>query len=152
MVEKSKHYSDVMKKHFNKELVMTRKDNKGFKNSTKCWIYDNEYVDGDVEVRDHITTHKKCNIKVKLNHETPVVIYNLKKYDSHLIMQELSRFSLTIIAIPHRLEKYLSFNINNKLSFIDSFQFLSFSFDSLVKIWVKIILSVWLKKLIVTSS
>ena len=31
------------------------------------------------------------------------------------------------------MEKYFSFTINNKLSFIDSFQFLSSSLDSLVK-------------------
>ena len=34
--------------------------------------------------------------------------------------------------IPNELEKYMSFSINNKLSFIDSFQFLSSSLDSLV--------------------
>ena len=42
-----------MKKHFNKELVMTKKDNKDFENSTKCCICDNDYIDNDVKVRDH---------------------------------------------------------------------------------------------------
>ena len=39
-----------MKKHFNKEPVMT-------KNFTKCWICDMVFIDGDVKVRDqcHIT-------------------------------------------------------------------------------------------------
>ena len=36
MIEASKYYSDVMKNHFNKELVMTKKDNEDFENSTKC--------------------------------------------------------------------------------------------------------------------
>ena len=31
------------------------------------------------------------------------------------------------------MEKYINFSINNKLSFIDSFQFLSSSLDSLFK-------------------
>ena len=35
--------------------------------------------------------------------------------------------------MPNGLEKYMSFSINNKLSFIDSFQLLSSSLDSLVK-------------------
>ena len=39
--------------------------------------------------------------------------------------------------IPNALEKYMSFNINNKLVFIDSFQSLSYSLDSLVKNLVK---------------
>ena len=33
----------------------------------------------------------------------------------------------------NELEKYVSFYINNKLIFVDSFQLLSYSFDSLVK-------------------
>ena len=37
MIEEKKYCSDVMKKHFNKELVMTKEDNEGFENSTKCW-------------------------------------------------------------------------------------------------------------------
>ena len=37
-----------MKKHFNKELAKTKEDNGDFKNSTKCWIFDNGYVDHDV--------------------------------------------------------------------------------------------------------
>ena len=35
--------------------------------------------------------------------------------------------------IPNGLEKYMSFSINNNLNFIDCYQFLSPSSDSLVK-------------------
>ena len=45
--------SDVMKKYFNKELLMTEEDDENFENSTKCWICDDDYVDTDVKVRDH---------------------------------------------------------------------------------------------------
>ena len=48
-------------------------------------------------------------------------------------MQELGKFNLKINVIPNGLEKYMSFSINNKLIFFDSFQFLRFSLDSLVK-------------------
>ena len=77
--------------------------------------------------------HRDCNSNVKLNHKIYVVFHNLRNYDSHLIMQELGKFNLKINVIPNGLEKYKSFCINSKLSFIDSFQFLSFSLDSLVK-------------------
>ena len=42
MIEETKYCSDLIKKHFNKELVMTKKDNEDFENSTKCWICDND--------------------------------------------------------------------------------------------------------------
>ena len=120
---------------------MTKKDNEDFENSTKCWTWDNTYVDGDVKVRDHClitgkyrdSTHRDCNINVKLNHKIPVVFQILKNYDSHSIMQELGKFNLKINVIPNVLEKYMSFSVNNKLNFIDSLQRLSSSLDRLVK-------------------
>ena len=126
---KSKYCSDVMKKHFNKEFLVTKKDNEDFKNLTKCWIRDNKYIDGDVKVRGHChvtgkyrgSAHRDCNIKVQINHKIPVVFHNLKNYDSHLIMQKLGKFRFKINVIPNSLEKYMSFNIDNKLAFIDSF-------------------------------
>ena len=53
MIEESKYCSDVIKNHFNKEFVMTKEGNDGFKNSTKYWICEYDYVDNDVRVRDH---------------------------------------------------------------------------------------------------
>ena len=35
MIEESQYCTDIMKKQFNKELVMTKKDNQNLKNSTK---------------------------------------------------------------------------------------------------------------------
>ena len=48
-------------------------------------------------------------------------------------MPELGKSNLKISVTPNELEKYMSFIINNKLRFINSFQFLSSSLDSLVK-------------------
>ena len=48
-------------------------------------------------------------------------------------MRELGKFNVKVNVIPNRLEKYMSFTINNKLRFIDIIQFLSSSFNSLVK-------------------
>ena len=130
-----------MEKHFTKELMMAEEDNEDFKNSTKCWICDNDYIDTDVKVRDHChitgkckgSAQTDCNINLKLNHKIPILFHNLKKYVSHLIMQELGKFNLKISVVPIGLEEYMSFSINNKLSFIDNLQFLSSSLESLVK-------------------
>ena len=50
MIEESKYCSDKMKKHFTKELVRTKEDNENFRNSSKCWICDNDYVNNDAKV------------------------------------------------------------------------------------------------------
>ena len=94
LIKESKYCSGVTKKHFNKELVMTKEDNENFKNSAKCWICDNGYIDNDVKVRDHChitgqyraSAHRDCNINLRLNQKIPVVFRNLKNYDSYLIM------------------------------------------------------------------
>ena len=120
---------------------MTKENNKDFKNSAKCWICDNGYVDNDVKVKDHCDTTGKCrgsahkdfNINLKLNDKIPVVLHNLKNCDFHVILQDLGKFSLKINVIPIDLQNYMSYSINNKPSFSDSFQFLSSSLDSLVK-------------------
>ena len=77
--------------------------------------------------------HRNCNVNLKLNHKMSAVFHNIKKYDSHFIIQELDKFNNTKNVIPSGLEKYVTFTINNKLIFIGSFQFLNSSLDSLVK-------------------
>ena len=100
-----------MKKHLNKELVMTKKDDEGFESPAKCWISYRVYAEGDVKVRDdcHITRkfrgspHRYCNIKIKIC----IVFQKLKNYESHLIMQELGKFDFKINVIPNGLEEYI---------------------------------------------
>ena len=70
-------------------------------------------MDGDVKVKDHFHVtgkhrrfaRRNCNIKVKLNHNIPALFHNLKSYDSHFNMQELSRFNFIIYFISNGLEK-----------------------------------------------
>ena len=120
---------------------MAKANNEDFKNSTKYWIIDNTYVDGDVKVRDHChitgkyrrSTHRNCNINVKLNHVIKLRISQRKNYDSHLIMQEVGKFNLKINVMPNGLKKYMSFSTNIKLNFINSSHFLFSSLESLVK-------------------
>ena len=72
MIEENKCCSEVMKKHVNKELVMTKGGNEDFNDSTKCWICDNDYVDNDVKARDHChvtgkyrgPAHRDCIISI----------------------------------------------------------------------------------------
>ena len=82
------------------------------------------------------SAHRDCDINLQLNHKIFVVYHNLKNDDSHLIMKDYdfhliitSHLHLERSAIPIGLEKYMSFGIRNKLSFIDRFQFLGSTLD-----------------------
>ena len=85
MIEESTYCSDVMEKHFNKELVMTKEENEDFKSCVKCWICENDYVDSDVKVRDHChitgkyrgSADRDANINLILNHKIPLAFHNL---------------------------------------------------------------------------
>ena len=86
--------------------------------------------DGKVWDHCHITekyrgsAYRDCNIKVELNSTNLIIFQYLKNYDSPLIMEELGKCDFKINIIPNRSEKYMSFNITNKLRFVESFQFL----------------------------
>ena len=96
---------------------------------------------GDNKVRNHChatgiyrgSAHWSCNINLKLTKKVPIIFYNLKGYDSHLIIQEIGKFDVKANVIPNGLEKYMAFTINKNLIFIDSMQFMNSSLDTLVK-------------------
>ena len=107
----------VINKHFNKDLVMSEKEEHLFEQSSSCWIC-NKLIDNDEEkVRDHChltgkfrgAAHWNCNINFQLTKKVPVIFHNLRGYDSHLIFNELDKFDVKIKVIPNGLEKYMAF-------------------------------------------
>ena len=157
MLEEVKYCKAVIKKHFNKPLVMTEVDEQHFKSMDGCHTCGEKYTDKDVRVRDHChitgkfrgSAHQECNLKLKIKPEDikiPVIFHNLRGYDSHFIMQQIGEIAkkhaytnkkgetrdLNINAIPNSMEKYMAFMLGNHLTFIDSFQFMSSSLDKLV--------------------
>ena len=111
MIKESKYFNEVMKKLFNKELVMTKKDNEDFENSTKCWICSNDYIDVDVKLRDHCNIIGKYRDSITismivisiLNPKFPIVVHILKNYNSHLIMEQLGKLNLKTNVNPNGL-------------------------------------------------
>ena len=157
MLEEVEYCKAVIKKHFNKPLVMTKVDEQHFKTMDGCHICGEKYTDKDVRVRDHChitgefrcSAHQECNLKLRIKPENikiPVIFHNLHGYDSHFIMQQIGEIAnkhgytnkkgekqdLNINAIPNNMEKYMAFMLGNHLTFIDSFQFMSSSLDKLV--------------------
>ena len=106
---------NVMKKYFNKNLIMTAKQNEEFEKSNICWICGKLIDLDDNKVRDHChitgkyrgSSHWNCNINLKISQKVPVIFHNLKSYDNHLIFKELSIFNCKISVIPNGLENYI---------------------------------------------
>ena len=113
ILEEMNYCIKVIKKHFNKNLVMLAKDEQRFQSSNKCWICNKLFDVGDSKVRDHdhITgkyrgsAHWSRNINLKPTKIAPVIFHNLKGHDSHLIMQEIGKFDVKVNVIPNGLEK-----------------------------------------------
>ena len=79
--------------------------------------------------------HNNCTVKMYINPKTtpiPVIFHNLKGYDAHHLMQEISQLEKDVEnCIAKNMEKYITFSVGG-LRFIDSFNFLQGSLDSLV--------------------
>ena len=63
----------------------------------------------------------------------PVIFHNLRGYNNHLIIKEISKFDVGVSARSNGLEKYMAFTIDNNLVFIDRMQFMNSSLNALVK-------------------
>jgi len=90
-------------------------------------ISNNLFTKPNIKVREHChitgvfrgTACNDCNLKLKLTDKIPVVFYNLRRYDSHLLRQELGKFKKEIYVIPNNMEKYIyPFHSLKKLSII----------------------------------
>ena len=130
-----------MKKHFNKNLIMSEEEEHLFQQSNSCWIC-KKLIDNDEEkVRDHChvtgkfrgAAHRNCNVNFQLTKKVPVIFHNLRGYNSHLNFRELHKFSVRINVIPNGLEKYRTLFLNKSLVFINSMQFMNSSLDKLDK-------------------
>ena len=104
MLEEVEYCKAVIKKRFNKPLVMTEDDEQRFRTMDGCHICGNKYTDKDVRVRDHChitgkfrgSAHQECNLKQRIKPEDikiPVIFHNLRGYDSHFIMQQIGEIA-----------------------------------------------------------
>ena len=123
-------------------MRMTKEDILNHSRAGNCHICEKPFTCAGDSVRDHChitgkyrgAAHNVCNLKLRLNPKTtaiPVVFHNLRGYDSHLLMQAISRVEGKVSCIPNNTEKYISFSLG-QLRFIDSAQFLLASLDKLV--------------------
>ena len=131
----------MIKGQFKKNLIMSVEEEETFQLTNSCWVCDKLFDLGDDKARDHChitgkykgAVHWSCNINLKLSKKIPVIFHNLRGYDSHLIIKEISKTYVKVSVIPNGLEKKKAFTIDKNLAFIDSMPFMNSSLDSLVK-------------------
>ena len=117
ILNKYEYCKKVMKKHFNKNLIISEKEEEQFQSSNISWIFEKLIDFDDEKVRDHChvtgklrgAAHWSCKINLQLTEKVPVIFQNLRGYDSHLIFRELNKFDVKIEVIPDGLEKYVAF-------------------------------------------
>ena len=113
-----------------KPLHMSEK-NEDFQSATQCWICQKDFNDeNNLKERNHCHIMGLYVIKPWIT-PIPVVLYNLKGYGSHLIMQQIHKITGRLSCIPSNTEKYISFSVG-QLKFLDSFQFMGSSRAKLV--------------------
>ena len=117
ILEEYTYCKKIMKKHFNKNLVMTEEEEDLFQKSNNCWICKKLSDNDEDKVTDHChvtgkfrgAAHRNCNVNFQLTKKVSAIVHNLSGYDSHLIFNELDKFDVKIKVIPNGLEKYMAF-------------------------------------------
>ena len=107
----------VMKRHFNKNLIMSEEEEEQFRLSNTCWICEKLIDNVNEKLRHHCyvndkfrgVAHWSCNKNLQLTKSVPVIFHNLRGYDSHLISDELKSFYVKIDVIPNVIEKHIAF-------------------------------------------
>ena len=87
----NEYFKRVMKKHFNKNLIMTEKEEENLWLSNTCWIC--EKLIDDEKSRDHCHITGKyrgaanwsCNVNLQLAKNFFIILHNVKEFDSCLI-------------------------------------------------------------------
>ena len=139
---------------------LTPKEMDRYKRSEMCHICFKPFNEDNPKVRDHChytgryrgPAHMKCNLQYKIPSYIPIIFHNRSGYDAHLFIKELAASSpdgAKMGVIAENKEDYISFSVKVEvdkyidkngierlkeieLRFIDSFNFMSSSLDSLV--------------------
>lgn len=121
-------------------MIMTPEEEQSFQEAKDCHICGKTLGRDRVRDHDHVNglyrgpAHNLCNkhYTIKLGYKVPVFFHNLRGYDSHFIMEEITKFCTKLDCIPNTMDKYIAFS-TEILDFKDSAQFMMASLESLAK-------------------
>lgn len=131
-------------------LIMSEEAERKFRTTKNCYICNRIFNDKLIKVRDHdhvgvrgdvnssqYTNYRgascqRCNLNLQNPSFIPVIMHNCRGFDSHLIMSTIGKYKKDIKVISNSMEKYISFQVS-KLRFLDSYQFMSSSLETLIE-------------------
>ena len=96
----------VMKKHFNKSLIVSEEEEQ-FQSSSICWICEKLIKNDNENLEAQLIGI--VNVNLQLAKRISATFHNLRGYDSYLIFCELNKFDVKIHVIANGLEKYIVF-------------------------------------------
>ena len=122
MLEKVDYCKKICQKHLKKEPTMTKEHEGNFQMVDKFHICGKSFLEKEIRERDHChvtcryrdSAHKTFNASFQLTNKIIFIFHNLRRYHSHLIMQEVDKFSEKINVIPNDMEKYIRFILGKK--------------------------------------
>ncbi len=121
---------------------LTVEERKAAASRTRCYLCDQVMEWGD-RVFDHChltgrllgVAHDACNLARREQVRLTCFSHNFSGYDSHFLVRSFRhhypRRIQNIFGIPQNTQRFKAININNRIQFVDSFQFLSDSLASL---------------------
>ena len=116
-------------------IQMTPIDQLNFNNATICHICKEALELNKVRDHCHLTgkyvgaAHQNCNLQYRTTYSIPLLIHNLKNYDSHFIIRNIPKYYKNCQIIPRNTEQYLAFKLD-RVQFLDSYTFIE---ESLAK-------------------
>lgn len=135
-----------------KPLVLSPDEQEQFRAADRCIYCNEKFTKNNRKGRDHChftgqyrgAAHDSCNLKARAITTIPIVFHNLEGYDSHLLVSAAGTFSQNLNVIARNTERFMSlafeekFKIGRKkfvikMKFLDSFNFVSSSLDTLAK-------------------
>ena len=132
-------------------LIMNDDTERQFQNATNCYVCKRPFSEKLIKVRDHDhlgingdtespnysnfrgAACQRCNLNLQHPPFIPVYFHNLRNFDLHLLMGGAGKYKdKKLTCIPNNMEKYISFSLG-KLRFLDSYQCMNSSLESLVE-------------------
>ena len=150
------HSAKIINYEKKKMISLTTEEKVHYNKQKVCYTCKKEFDNNDKKhhkVRDHCHYTGKyrgaahiCNLRYKVPKQIPVVFHNGSTYDYHFIIKELVReFEGNFECLGENTEKYITFSvpikkkienkdleITYKITFIDSYRFMSSSLSKIV--------------------